>query len=242
MPNAFMENQDVWEPGYFRTDQQVAQFFNAHNITVYNNQHSGGLNYPAHNTETGGLPNGQLDVWWDEIEFDTGAFGRIFLPALGISYETQHWFLGIWQYWTSERLHYTSLKSGTQRGDYVFKSNLQDDFEIFKNGTAYSARCNSGIQVTILYSGNETDIGDSWDNGQLQYMMSWELNATATSINMFTLLGQILTFQAPVLGVPGIFGSILNAIIAIPLYATIGYLIYKFIVGIAPWLSGGSGD
>jgi hypothetical protein len=59
---------------------------------------------------------------------------------------------------------------------------------------------------------------------------------------MFSLLGQILTFQAPVLGVPGIFGSILNAIIAIPLYATTGYLIYKLIAGIAPWLSGGSGD
>jgi hypothetical protein len=235
MPNAFMENQDVWEPGYYRTDQQVAQFLNAHNITVYNSQHSGGLNYPAHETETGGLPNGQLDVWWDY-------YAPLNIDSLGISYETQHWLFGYFEYWTSERLHYTSLKSAAERGDFITRDYLVADFEDTKNGTSYSARCNSGVQVTILYSGNETDIGDSWDNGQLQYMMSWELNATLSSVNMFSLLGQILTFQAPVLGVPGIFGSILNAIIAIPLYATTGYLIYKLIAGIAPWLSGGSGD
>ena len=238
MPSAFLENQAVWSPTYYRTDEQVCDFFNAHNITVYDSQASGGLDYPEHDTISGGLPAGtQLDVWWDYL-----TVGHMGVQALGISYETQHWFGGLFEYWTYERLHYTSLKAGVERGDLIVKTMLEDDFQTVVNGTAYSARCNSGVQVTILYTGNETTIGDSWDAGELNYMLSWELNATASATNMFTLLGQILTFQAPNLGVPSVFGDILNAMIAIPIYATCGYLIYKLIAGIAPWLSGGSGD
>lgn len=245
IPNSFRTNQATWSSSYYRTDEQVATFFNFNNITVYDSQAQGLLTYPEHDTVIGGLPSGQqLDVWWD-LEYateDPHDLPGPYSEYLGISYETQHWFLGVFQYWTAERLHFSSLKAGVNRGDFVYKTELEDDFQNTLNGTGYSARCNSGIQVSILYSGNETDIGDSWDNGQLSYMISWELNATASSINMFTLLGQILTFQAPTLGITGFFGDLMNAMIAIPIYALTGFLIYKLITGIAPWLSGGSGD
>lgn len=242
IPNGFRTNQATWSPSYFRTDEQVAKFFNAHNITLYGSSVSSGLAFPEHDTIPWGSGK-QLDVWWDERPVSHPELPMPPARFLGISYETQHWFMGVWGYWTFERLHYTSLKGGVSRGDFLYKSNIEDDFETTKNGTAYLARNNSGVQVSILYTGNGTGtIGQSWDAGQLAYMMSYELNATASAINMFTLLGQILTFSAPTLGITGFFGDLMNAMIAIPIYALTGFLIYKLITGIAPWLSGGSGD
>lgn len=237
MPSGLMENQQTWDPTYFRTDQQVAQFFNAHNITLYDSQASANLTFNDHLEYQAGLPSGwKLEIWWDDqyrglpIEW-----------SLGLGLLSQHWFLGTFEYWTYEDLHY-STKSGIDRGEQIIKSELVTDFTTDLNGTFYSARCNSGIQVTILYTTNETDIGTGFDAGHLSFLLSYELNATMSAVNMFTLLGQILTFQAPNLGVPGIFGTILNAMIAIPIYATSGFIVYKLIAGIAPWLSGGSGD
>jgi hypothetical protein len=240
VPAAFYENQEAWVPSYFRTDQQVTKFFNAHNITVYNSQYTASLIYPSHNEIDGGLGAGKkLDIYWDLVNI-----GNVLtVEALGINYLTQHWFLGVFEYWTQEGLHFTALKNGNSRGDWIIKNYLETDFESRKNGTAYFARCNSGVTASILYTGNETGtIGNSWDAGKLAFMLSYEFNATSSSVNMFTLLGQILTFQAPSLGVPGLMGDLLNAIIAIPIYAMSGFIIYKLITGIAPWLSGGSGD
>jgi hypothetical protein len=239
VPLEFRAHQQAWSPTYFATDEEVAAFFNAHNITLYSSSSAGALNYPEAVEVQAGLPPGQnLRIWWEDHEIYE--YGGLMFKSLGISYQTQHYFLGVWQYWTHEDLHY--LKNGVNRGDYIVKDVLVNDFETSLNGTYYDARCNSGIQVSILYTGNETTIGESWDANKLNFMISYELNATASAINMFTLLGEILTFQAPSLGISGWLGYLFNQIIAIPIYALSGYLIYKLITGIAPFLSGGSGD
>jgi hypothetical protein len=239
LPAAFMAHQEIWEPEYFRTDQEVCDFFNANNITVYDNQASGGLTFNSYDL----LPWGsgkQLSIWWDNYFGVETPYGNPY--CLGISYETQHWLFGYFEYWTSERLHFIS-QSKNSRGDWIIKDELLDDFSTKLNGTLYDARCNSGVQVNILYTGNGTaTLEQSWDAGQLAYMISYEFNATASSVNMFTLLGQILTFQAPALGVPGFLGDLMNAMIAIPIYALSAYIVYKLLTGIAPMLSGGGGD
>ena len=244
IPSSFYANQ-AWAGGsYFRTDQQVASFFNAHNISVYASSFAHNLTYPEHVTVSGGLPAGnQLEVTWETPSpaMHTRPPYPPYSPFLWISHETQHWFLGLFSWWTYDLLSFTT-KGAISRGTLIDKATLVSDFDATMNGTYYSARCNDGIQVNILYTSPNATIGDGWDYGHLAFLMSYELNATATSVNMFTLFSQVMTFQAPNLGVPGWFGSLLNSVVAIPIWAITLFLVYKLITGIAPWLSGGSGD
>jgi hypothetical protein len=84
------------------------------------------------------------------------------------------------------------------------------------------------------------DIGSSWEYGKLQVGVGLSINFTNSGISAWTLIGQILTFQSPQLGLGNnIAGYIISSMVAIPFWFGIAFIVYKFIAGLIPFVSGG---
>lgn len=58
----------------------------------------------------------------------------------------------------------------------------------------------------------------------------------------WTLLAQILTFQSPDLGIPGIGGTILSYILGAGIWASIVLLIFAAVTSVIPTISGWRGS
>jgi len=71
--------------------------------------------------------------------------------------------------------------------------------------------------------------------------VDWSYDFTQMGINVWSLLGTILSFQTIKTGI-AILDAVLNSIVSIPLWVAIAYLAYRFITGLIPFLSGGGGD
>jgi hypothetical protein len=92
----------------------------------------------------------------------------------------------------------------------------------------------------LIIKANGTDtLSESIDNGVLLYSITWEIDFDAMKPNVFMLLAQMLTFQSPDWGIPGLLGEILSYIIGLGFWATIILIVYAAITKLLPTASGG---
>jgi hypothetical protein len=126
----------------------------------------------------------------------------------------------------------------------LIKTDLTDRWNSETNMSVFSARCDH-ISTNIIfeiYNSSFATIGDSFDAGFLKYSLSYEMNMSLTGLNAWSIISNLLTFQAPNIGWTGIGGFLINSVIAFPVWAMIAYLLYKLATGLIPFMSGGSGD
>lgn len=230
MPSEFIS--ETWNPNY--RDVETKETFDAVDILMYENAESGELNYGDGPLQYDfGLPSGQkLEIDW------VIRYGQSYVYVRHLVGQT----LG---YWTN----YHNLDVYTTSGvmlpynDKMFKPDLVANWNPDKNASIFNVKCDHITSNIIFQPRNSSwTIGESWDQEKLNFAMSYEVNWNATGVSAWTIVAQLLTFQAPNLGIGGIAGVILNAIIAIPMWSLIAYIVYKIVVGIIPFVSGGGGD
>ena len=92
----------------------------------------------------------------------------------------------------------------------------------------------------IILKGNGTDtLGDSWDAGVLDYSLNYEIDFEAMKPSAFLLIGQLLTFNNPDFGIPGLFGEIVGYAVSLGIWALIIIISYTVITKLIPTIQGG---
>ncbi len=81
---------------------------------------------------------------------------------------------------------------------------------------------------THLYS----NLTVAWEAGYLNMTVGFPLTSDIQSVNVWTIIGQIMFFQAPYID------PVINSIIAVPLWTLFAYLMYRFLRGVIPFLGG----
>lgn len=237
VPAEFYANQtESWNPEYNHADEAVVDYFTSKNITVYDNQFNDSISYPGMNEYQFGLPSGEkLQVVWENS------------PLIGVTrkeFSFRH-KTGTWLWW--DVVHYLSFKKASYPSmigySVLTKDEVIDAFDTALNGSFWVSQCDHIITNVLIMTANLSwSLSQSWDNGQLRYLTSYQMNMTSIGVNVWSLITQLLTFQSPNFGISGWLGSLINGIIALPLWGGILYALYKLIAGLIPLVSGGSGD
>jgi len=225
----------TFNPSYNRSDQEVKEKFKTADLTMYSNAVSGNISYGSSKQYDFGLPSGQkLEVWFSQ-ESGYPTFKALELRHL------MNQFLGAWYDW--HRLDWTTKTTGREVKYWVLKDDLEEAWDSTVNASLFTAHCDHiTTSVMIMPYNSSWTIGESWDNGYLGYVLSYEVDWNATGVSAWTITAQLLTFQVPDLGIPGVGGTIMSYLIAIPVWSLIAYLVYKLVVGLIPFVSGGGGD
>jgi len=92
------------------------------------------------------------------------------------------------------------------------------------------------FQCRAYFGFNDTKYSsptEAWDNYELDILIGMKFDQVNTSINAWSLISMLLFFQLPEVH------WIINALIAIPIWITVAYLIYVLIIKIIPFIAGG---
>jgi len=235
MDARFIEAQ-TWA-GSYQSDKEAATFFSTHNMSAqaytqftllegYGNSHS----------ETFNLPNGhEIEFWW--AVDDIGP-----LPDIRLL-EVRHTWPGPFGFGRShENLKVIYPYSddveleewGLQRQDLV---NL---WEMYFPNASYCEWAYGGYGTKTFISPNATgnSIGESWDLGNVTMTVGFSYNWTEAHYDVFTILGQMLSFSAPSVGVPGEIGIIMDFFVSFPLWILIIIALLMLLQSIIPTIRG----
>jgi len=217
-------------------DKEVAAFFNAQNVTMYNYTLPINLTYGEAQSFSFGLPEGQkLEFWWDlEWYYGMGDIKMLELRHLSWS----------WWWWAYHELHvlepFSNLVFDSEVG--LRKSDLLALWDEDANASYCEFGCDHlNVKLFILTYDQSWTLEESWDNGKLKLFTSYQIDWTKTGTNMWAILMQLLTFQNPQLGFPGVGGTILSVGVGLALWGSIAVLAFAFITAVIPFISGWRG-
>lgn len=245
MPVDFISQ--TWNPTYI--EKEVAQFYSITNSTLYINTETFNLSYPESKSYAWGLPDGhEIEFWWGFYTFPYEYPRALHYQSL----QVRHTWDGLFGWWREyEILHKIDpYWSRTKTPDYVYGEGYADiitlrrvDLETLFDPSTNSSFCaweKSGYKTNAhIFSPNASwTIGEAWDNNELSFMVSWEIDWNSTNINAWTLLGQLLTFQSPNLGIGGVWGVVFDTMIAIPIWIFTAIAVIKLIQSMIPFLNG----
>lgn len=235
------------------TPTAIAEKFTLANMTVYGNGGNDNMTYPysslddsptAPDWETNSSGK-YLEVWWGLYS----GFGVVPYKYISLRDVQMQWwgrdYHGMTLYLRNGlAISTTGIFAGWLPNTQIIKEMLVYTYETAYSASYFHAQCEH-LTANILFQYNQTtyaSIGDAWDAGDIGYSITYGLDYTGSGLSAWSIVGALLSFQAPNIGITGVGGTILSGIIAAPIYACIAYLAYKFITGIIPWVSGGSGD
>jgi len=206
-------------------DQDIADYYSLANVTMYNQAENFSLSYPEGQIDFDmGLPGGQ------RVQFLWG--NDIWSKIIGVRHLTDEFF-GIWYGW--HRLKFDGL--GDSLG--ILRPDLVTNWDDSINGSLFWADCNHiRVSMFVQPNGTYTDIGESYDNNELRFIISYEVDWNATQISAFNVLGKLLMFQSPDLRIPGTGGTIINMVVSAPIWSMIAILIIKIIQSVIPFIRG----
>lgn len=231
---------ETWNPSY--RNPEIRKEFEINDLVVYDNcgadnmtrPYSSLYNAPDPPKWEAGLPENQfLEVKW------RSPLGQ---DIVYLRHMQRNWFLGMHWFSILGTLEMYAA-NGTHIGNAIDKNDLLHNWNSSADAAKWTAKGNKITTNFLIKRYNSSmSIGDNWETGHLQYYITYHVNWTMTGTNAFTIVGQLLAFQAPDLGIPDPWGYFLNMVISIPIWAAIGYIVYKIIAGLIPFVSGGSGS
>jgi hypothetical protein len=217
--------------------KEFAESFDLANVTIYGQVGSGNMTYqwssywdhPDGKQHQVGLPSGQyLEVWWGD--------DPSWIPkSLQFRHTTENWWGLSWVRMTvydKDGVHLTY-------NEFVYATDLEATWDEDSNASVLQTK--TPVTASYLIQYNQTKystITDAWNGGELSYILSYELDLNATQMSVWGLIGALLTFNAPALGIAGIGGTIITAMIAIPFWVITAILIVKLIFAILPFVKG----
>lgn len=231
----------------------VANALDMANVTIYSNSGQGNMTYdwssyhdhPDGKRHQVGLPDGQvLEIWW-------GSW--VGVRVLQFRHTTENWW----------GLSYAPMQIYGKDGNPVVMqiapitvnhdSICEDLYNTYGTFNVLSDNWDNDIEASVfstktpvassyLLTFNDTkysNISSAWENGEISYIISYELDYNATGLSVWGLLGSLLSFNAPALGLgSSVAGLAVNAMIAIPIYVVSAIAIFKVATAIIPLLSG----
>jgi len=232
-------------------DVEIQEQFEAADLLAYKNTATDNMTYPYSSLDDAPSPpqwetsqSGKyLEVIWFE---DPNPYFTMHIISLR----------DVQMEWWGRDYHALTLKnrqgqpissygySGSVANTEISKAVLVANFEAAFNATYFSGRCEH-LMTNILISYNWSEyasIGVAFDAGKLGYSLTYDVDYNATGLNGWNIAASLLSFQAPDIGIGGVGGIIINACVAIPIWALVAYIVFKLIAGIIPFISGGSGD
>jgi len=230
MPHQFL-NMGV-EASY--QDKEARDYFNEQDVTMYNYTLSLNLTFPETKQYDFGLPEGQkLEFWWGNLWYGYGS-----VPVFQLKHLTDN-FWGWW--WGSHYLvvqePYASKVAYPNVG--LDKASVLALFDEDYNAGYCEFACDHlNVKLFILTYNQSWTLEESWDNGKLKLYTSYDIDWTATGTSMWHVMMQLLSFQNPNLGIPGIGGTILSHGVALALWACIALLAFAFITSVIPFIRG----
>jgi len=215
-------------------DKEIAEYFSVANVTMYSNLGSDNMTYPYssydHHPDPPqfgeGLPENQyLEVWW----------GQELTPYSTL--EFRHIELGWWR----TLIGYLRFELPNKtRFWYLDADTLEFVYDDAINGSAFNVWCNH-ISVSTIFTFNHTaynTITEAWNDGKLDYVLSYEPNWNASSVSASTIMWQLLTFQNPDLGIKGDAGTVFNWMVALPFWVMTAILILIVMQSLVPFIRG----
>ena len=214
-------------------DKEARDYFDEHDVVVYNYTLSLNLSYPGSEQEPFGLPEDQkLEFWWStEFYYYEGD-----IPMLELRHLTKSWW-----WWVYHELEvqepYASQVNDPEVG--LRKSDVLALWDADKNASYCEFACDHiPVKLFILSYNQSWTLEESWDNGWLKLYTSYDIDWATMGGNMWHIMFQLLAFQNPNLGIPGVGGTILSTGVALALWACIALLAFAFITSVIPFIRG----
>ena len=216
--------------------KETAELFSMANVTMYANSGNDTMVYPYSSyfdmspSQWGaGLAENQyLEVRWD--------LAPLFSRSIAFRHIEEVW----WGRPILDDCVFTTVEGVDTGSIFLFKAGITGQYREDLNGSAWTARCGH-ITVSTVFQFNQSDyptIGEAWDAGDMSYTLTYQPDWNASQVSAMTVLGQLLTFQAPSLGLTGVSGLILNAMLAFPIYIMTAILIIKLVQSVIPLIGG----
>ena len=244
MPSEFFSNQaDYSIPTSY--DNEVVKFYSTHNLTLYKNQWSFNLTRDGHEY----LENVPTQGHWIEAHW---CWDFVYLDAIMEQIHFKHswpsWFFGLWReshkleliepYQVETIYYYGTVPYNLPYWAISKERLLQLAGE--KNYAFFEMSCGHITANFVITPTNSSwTLEQAWDNGKVHVMMSYEIDWEAMKPTAWTLIGQLLTFKSPDLGIPGIGGQILSYMIGALLWIAIAITIYTIATRLIPTVRGG---
>lgn len=214
-------------------DKEACSYFDEHNVTMYNNTATINLQYGVSNKSDFG---GEIyEFWWD---YETH-FTRDMLEVRHLTDELWGWWYG-WHYLVMPESDWSRTTLGTGIG--IDRDGLLELFDEDYNATVATFACEHiNFNLYIVTANQSWTLEESWDNKKLKIFTSYEIDWTKTGTNMWRVMFQLLTYQNPDLGIPGIGGMILSHAVSLTLTASILLLSFALITSVIPFIRGWGG-
>ena len=114
------------------------------------------------------------------------------------------------------------------------------NLQINENASYFTMECEHLTMNFVVHTYNSSwTLSESWDNGYLTVLASYEIDFDAMKPSAFTLIGQLITFKNPDFGLPGILGEIFNYSFGVAFWIIIAIIIYTLVTRLVPTIQGG---
>lgn len=222
--------------------KEARDFFNAQDVTMYNYTLTINLTFPGSESEDYGLTGDEkLEFWWDWITVAWVNYKQLQLR------HTNPGFMGWWTeyHWLEVQEPYATI-AGIDKGAYFKGLQKEEVLRLFDedyNASYCEFACDHlNVKLFIVSANQSWTLEESWDNGELKLFTSYDIDWSATGTSMWTIMFQLLAFQNPELGIPGIGGTILTLGFGGALWACIAILAFALITAVIPFIGGWRGD
>ena len=236
MPTDFFLNQDEYNLT-FQDSQEARADFNATDLEVYDSFGNDSMafeytsldNVPSE-FETS-ISDRYVEVWWG---YERSTFPPYVYPAFEIRDTSIGWF-GIRT--LNERA--LLIVNGQEIGTYLTAEKI-DSYGLsdLENLTISTQATYISTSIILHALENET-IGESFDNGELGYSISYEIDFEAMKPSAWMLIGQLITFQAPNFGLPTIIEQIVSYTFSLGVWIVVALIAYTIITKLIPTIQGG---
>lgn len=138
----------------------------------------------------------------------------------------------------AENLEWICTKTNENRGKLLDASEMQLDGENQTEAVKiakYRAKTKD-FQYVGFFQYNATTYANfthAWNHHQLYFFWAVNFDQVNTSFNAFQIVGMLIFFQLPQVNI------FINALLAIPFWVCIGYLVYVLIIKVIPLIAGG---
>lgn len=238
MPNDFFEYQADYNP-VSGQDQQVVDYFSAHNITLYKSTWIFNITFSYGDTMEAleDVPttdhqiefHAQKDIWGD--------------TTLHLRHAYPSWFFGLWleyHYMFNTPFIQEQLRVAGHSNFLIIDWEAIEILAIDANASSFEVTCDHlTMNFVVMNTGDYATLEDSWNNDIISVLSSYEIDFDAMKPSAFTLITQLITFQNPDFGIPGIFGEIVNYIFGIGFWIVIAITIYTIVTKLIPTIQGG---
>jgi len=173
--------------------------------------------------------NFKFHMWWWEVPE---------LPSGGAI--TAHH--RIWELWIFYKIHAMKIPNGIFFKEAwwfdktLIASNYDDET---KASIFYPVKCEHiTIKIWVTdYNATRKDLSAAWDEGKVMVGIGFGFEDYQTKLSAWDIIGRLLTFQSPeVFGLSGAAATILNLVVALPVWTSIAYLVYRLILMAIPFV------